>query len=273
MLPADPLSKISLMAWPSILASVYMTVIGFSSRAALLNNGISIVSFKSKGKMAVSNSLLVTVVDEMLLNWGSVGGQPLPISSFVVLFSVFGFCIEVSFRVVFEWFEIDRLLVAVVNILWMAVVNILLVAVIDKLGSDILVLNKLAAVSLIGKCFGIDLDFDIDFGFGIRDWGFNVDFPIIGYKHCSWLLCDLVYHSCGRHTFSAVMVDYLMMMNMLDFGNDWHFSDYCVFGEVDKWTDGLYESILVVVAVKAVVVAQVVGVVVEVAAVQVRLLD
>ncbi|KAG9285292.1 hypothetical protein G9A89_001426 [Geosiphon pyriformis] len=210
MLPADPLSKISLIAWPLILASVYMVVIGFSSRAALLNNGILIISSKSKGKMVASNSLLVTVVGGMLLVSACCWLDP---KLLVVVSSEF--YVEISFGAVFEWFEVDRLLVAVVDILrmavvdilLMAVVDILLVAVVDKLGSDILMLNKLAAASLVGKFFGIDLDFDIDSGFGIGDRDFDVDFPIVGYKRCSWLLCDFVYHSCGRHAFSATTVD------------------------------------------------------------------
>ncbi|KAG9290362.1 hypothetical protein G9A89_007093 [Geosiphon pyriformis] len=207
MLSADPLSKISLMAWPSILASVYMVVIGFSSRAALLNIGILIVSFKSKEKMAASDLSLVTVASGMLLFW-EFGFWVTPVPEFQERNpDVFGFHVELSFGMVFEWFEVDKLLVTAVDILWMAVVDILLMAVVDKLGSDILVLDKLAAASLAGKCFGIDFDFDIDSGFGIGDWGFDVNFPIIGYKHYSWLLCDFVYHSCGRHVFPAATVD------------------------------------------------------------------
>ncbi|KAG9296559.1 hypothetical protein G9A89_015151 [Geosiphon pyriformis] len=162
--------------------------------------------------MAASNSLLVTVVGGMLL--------------------VSAYCWLDPKLAVFEWFKVDRLLVAVVNILRMAAVNILLVAAVDKLGSDILVLNKLVAASLADKCFGIDLDFDIDFGFGIGNWGFDVDFSIISYKHCSWLLCDLVYYSCGKHRFFAATVDYLTIIDMLDFGNNWCFPDYCIFGEL-----------------------------------------
>ncbi|KAG9301153.1 hypothetical protein G9A89_012536 [Geosiphon pyriformis] len=121
-----------------------------------------------------------------------------------------------------------------VDILWMAVVDILLVAVVDKLGSNILVLNKLAAALLADKCFDFALDFDIDSGFGIGDQDFDVDFPIVSYKCCSWLLCGLVYHSCGRHASLAVIADWPMLKDTLDFENDCSFSDYCIFGEVDK---------------------------------------
>ncbi|KAG9289497.1 hypothetical protein G9A89_003656, partial [Geosiphon pyriformis] len=119
----------------------------------------------------------------------------------------------------------------------MAAVDILLVAVVDKLESDILVLNKLAAASLASKCFDFALDFDIDLEFGISDWDFDVDFPIVSYKCCSWLLFGLVYHSCGRHVSLAATADCLMLRNALNFGNNCSFSDYCVFREVDKWTD------------------------------------
>ncbi|KAG9284851.1 hypothetical protein G9A89_003774 [Geosiphon pyriformis] len=135
-------------------------------------------------------------------------------------FSVFRFHVEVSFGAVFEWFEVDRLLVTGVDILWMAAVNILLVVAVDKLGSNILVLDKLAVVSLADKCFDFALDFDIDLGFGIGDRGFDVNFPIVNYKHCSWLLCGLVYHNCGRHTSLAATADWPMLRNALDFGND-----------------------------------------------------
>ncbi|KAG9292617.1 hypothetical protein G9A89_006989 [Geosiphon pyriformis] len=51
--------------------------------------------------------------------------------------------------------------------------------VIDKLESDILVLNKLAAASLADKCFDIVPDFVDISEFEIGDWDFYIDFPII----------------------------------------------------------------------------------------------
>ncbi|KAG9287855.1 hypothetical protein G9A89_017450 [Geosiphon pyriformis] len=155
-----------------------------------------------------------------------------------------------------------RLLVTVVDILWMAVVDILLVAVVDKLGSDILVLDKLAAVSLAGKCFNFALDFDIDSRFGIGDQGFDVNFLIVSYKCCSWLLCGLVYYSCGRHTSLAVTADWMMTIKVTDFGNDSHFPDCYTIEEVHR-PFGL--RLVIVVAAVAIVVAVVVAEVVLVA--------
>ncbi|KAG9302099.1 hypothetical protein G9A89_000722 [Geosiphon pyriformis] len=213
MLPADPLFKISLMAWPSILASIYMVVIGFFSRTALLNNGILIVFSKSKGKIATSNLSLVTVAGRMLLFWkfgfwvallpefrecdpnGEL--EELEISWWTTIADL-QFCVILGlwwpdvilteFWVVSELIGVDRLLVAAVDILQVVTIDILLVAVVDKLESNILVLGKLAAVSLAGKCFDIVPDFVDILEFEIGDQSFYIDFPIAGgYKHCSLL--------------------------------------------------------------------------------------
>ncbi|KAG9295310.1 hypothetical protein G9A89_021241 [Geosiphon pyriformis] len=53
---------------------------------------------------------------------------------------------------------VDKLLVTAVDRLFGAVVNKLLVSVVDKLKVHILVVNRLAAVSLAGKWVDIDLD-------------------------------------------------------------------------------------------------------------------
>ncbi|KAG9302363.1 hypothetical protein G9A89_011789 [Geosiphon pyriformis] len=63
MLPAKLLFKISLMVCPSILTSVYMAVMGFVSKAALLKKGISVGPSISKRKMAANNSSFVTVTE------------------------------------------------------------------------------------------------------------------------------------------------------------------------------------------------------------------
>ncbi|KAG9286161.1 hypothetical protein G9A89_010175 [Geosiphon pyriformis] len=106
-----------------------------------------------------------------------------------------------------ELIGVDRLLVVVADILQMAVVDILLVAVIDKLASDILVLGKLAAVLLVGKCFDIVPDFVNISEFEIGNQSFYIDFPITGgYKRCSLLQYALVYHNCGKHV-SLIAID------------------------------------------------------------------
>ncbi|KAG9286472.1 hypothetical protein G9A89_014638 [Geosiphon pyriformis] len=229
------------MEWPSTLASVYIAVMGFFLRAAPLNNRTGMVFLNSNEKMVANVLFSVTIAGGDLNSSGNSG---------------FGWHQYPNSKNVILMFEVDRLLVVGVDILQMAVVN--------KLGSDILVLNKLAAVSLAGKCFDFALDFDIDSGFGIGNRGFNIDFPIVSYKCCSWLLCGLVYHSCGKHVFLAATADWLMLRDMLDFGNNCSFSDYCVFGE--QWVHRPFGlRLVVVVAAVTVVVAVVVAEVVLVA--------
>ncbi|KAG9304863.1 hypothetical protein G9A89_001761 [Geosiphon pyriformis] len=133
---------------------------GFSSRVAPLNNGVLDGSSISNGKMVASDLLLVTVAGGILL---------------------------LSFGVVFELMvEIDKLFGAAANKLLKTAVDKLLEAAVDKLKIDILVVDRLVAVSLAGKYFDIGLDLDLDndseFGTGNRD--FCINFLIIGcYKY------------------------------------------------------------------------------------------
>ncbi|KAG9299626.1 hypothetical protein G9A89_020797 [Geosiphon pyriformis] len=229
MLPAEPLFRINLMDCPLTLASVYIVVIGLVSRAALLNNSVAAVSLNLNGKIVANDSSSVMVAGEILLvdqypnsagviqmvavkNWESVDGLPLPISSSVELFSVFGFYWVVSFGAVFGFVGVDRLFVAAVNIL--------LVAAADKLEVDILETNRLMTTSLVDKQVGFDLGTDLEFGTG--DWGFDMDFLIVGYLNTgdSQFGYVLVYHNSGRYAFSVATVDWLMKIDMVDFGHD-----------------------------------------------------
>ncbi|KAG9296422.1 hypothetical protein G9A89_015014 [Geosiphon pyriformis] len=217
MLPAEPLSRINLMNCPSTLASVYIAVIGLASRVAPLNNSIVAVSSNSNGKIAAYDLSSVMVAGEILLmvavkNWRSVDELLLPISSSVESFSVFGFHWVVSFGVVFGSVGVDKLFVAVVDIL--------LVAVANKLEVDILKTDRLMTASLVGKRVSFDLGTDSEFGTG--DWGFDIDFPIVGYLNAgdSQFGYVLVYHNSGRYAFLVATVDWLMEMDMVDFVYD-----------------------------------------------------
>ncbi|KAG9284452.1 hypothetical protein G9A89_014056 [Geosiphon pyriformis] len=92
-----------------------MAVISLVLRVALLNNETGVVFFSSKRKIAARDLLLEIVAGGILL---------------------------VSLITVFEFVGVNRLLVAVVNIL--------LVAMVDKLEFDILVVDRLAAALLAG---------------------------------------------------------------------------------------------------------------------------
>ncbi|KAG9288415.1 hypothetical protein G9A89_015621 [Geosiphon pyriformis] len=74
--------------------------------------------------------------------------------------------------------------------------------------------------SLIGKQVGFDLSTDSEFG--TSNWGFDIDFPIIGYLSIdsSQFVCVLAYHNSGKHAFSTAKVDWLITMDTSDFGND-----------------------------------------------------
>ncbi|KAG9302977.1 hypothetical protein G9A89_022637 [Geosiphon pyriformis] len=145
-------------------------------------------------------------------NWGSVDELLLPISSSVDSFSVFGFCYVVSFGVVFGSVGVDKLFVAAVDIL--------LVAAADKSEVDILETNRLMTVLLVSKRVGFDLGTDSEFGTG--DWGFDIDFPIVGYLNAgdSQFGYVLGYHNSGRYAFPVATVDWLMKMDIIDFGHD-----------------------------------------------------
>ncbi|KAG9305695.1 hypothetical protein G9A89_022617 [Geosiphon pyriformis] len=120
-------------------------VMSFSSSAASLNKDELMVSSNLKGKMAARDSFSVTIAGRILL-WG--------------------------FRVVFE-------LVVGADKLIGAVADKLLVAAVNKLEVDILVVDRLVAVSLAGKWFDIGLDLGSDFEFEIYNRGFDIDFLIV----------------------------------------------------------------------------------------------
>ncbi|KAG9294716.1 hypothetical protein G9A89_008195 [Geosiphon pyriformis] len=67
MLSADPLFRISLMCCLLTLASVYIAVMSFDFRAALLNSGVSTGFLSSKKKITISNLSSVMVVSGILL--------------------------------------------------------------------------------------------------------------------------------------------------------------------------------------------------------------
>ncbi|KAG9291487.1 hypothetical protein G9A89_021906 [Geosiphon pyriformis] len=196
MLPAEPLSRINLMDCPSTLVLVYITVIGLASRAALLNNGVAVVSSNLNGNITAKDSFLVMIAGDLnssgnsgsgvdwhlnstgiiqiiaVKNWGSVDGLPLPISSSVESFLVFGFCWVVSFEVVFRFIGVNRLFVTVV-------VDKLLVAAVNRLELNTPETDRLMTVLLVSKWVGFDLGTDSEFGIGNRD--FDIDFPIVSY--------------------------------------------------------------------------------------------
>ncbi|KAG9294643.1 hypothetical protein G9A89_008122 [Geosiphon pyriformis] len=146
-------------------------------------------------------------------NWGLVNGLLSLISSSVESFSVFGFHWVVSFGVVFGFVGVDRLFVA-------AVVDKSLVAVVDRLELSTPETDRWMTVSLVGKWVGFDLSTDSEFGTG--NWGFDIDFPIIGYLNTgdSQFGCVLVYHNSGKYAFFVATIDWLMKMNMANFGHD-----------------------------------------------------
>ncbi|KAG9284115.1 hypothetical protein G9A89_022889 [Geosiphon pyriformis] len=146
-------------------------------------------------------------------NWGSVDGLPSPISSSVELFLVFGFRWSVSFGMVFGFVGVDRLFVA-------AVVDKSLVTMVDKLELDTLETDRLMIVSLVGKRVGFNLGTNSEFG--TSDQSFDIDFLIVGYLNTgdSQFEYVLVYHNSGRYAFPVATVNWLMKMNMVDFGHD-----------------------------------------------------
>ncbi|KAG9285644.1 hypothetical protein G9A89_009284 [Geosiphon pyriformis] len=89
---------------------------------------------------------------------------------------------------------------------------------------DILAVDRLVAVLLAGNYFDIglnsDLDNDLEFGTGNRD--FNIDFPIVGYLDTgdSPFGYVLVYHNSDRYVFSVATVDWSMKIDEIDFGHD-----------------------------------------------------
>ncbi|KAG9286236.1 hypothetical protein G9A89_014222 [Geosiphon pyriformis] len=146
-------------------------------------------------------------------NWGLVDGLLLPIFSSIELFLVFGFHWVVSFGVVFGFVGVDRLFVAVV-------VDKLLVAAVDRLELNTPKTDRLMIVLLVDKQVGFDLGTDLEFG--TSDQGFEIDIPIIGYLNAgnSQFGYVLVYHNSSRYAFQVATVDWLMKMDVVDFGYD-----------------------------------------------------
>ncbi|KAG9284105.1 hypothetical protein G9A89_022879 [Geosiphon pyriformis] len=75
-------------------------------------------------------------------------------------------------------------------------------------------------VSLVSKQMGFDLGTDSEFGTGNQS--FDIDFPIVGYLNAgdSQFGYVLVYHNSGRYMFPVATVDWLMEMDVVDFGHD-----------------------------------------------------
>ncbi|KAG9294267.1 hypothetical protein G9A89_021626 [Geosiphon pyriformis] len=94
----------------------------------------------------------------------------------------------------------------------------------DKSEVDILAVDRLVAASLAGNYSNIGLDFDLDNDseFETSDRGFDIDFLIIGYLNAgdSQFGYVLGYHNSGRYAFPVVTIDWLMKMDMVDFGHD-----------------------------------------------------
>ncbi|KAG9288538.1 hypothetical protein G9A89_006034 [Geosiphon pyriformis] len=109
-----------------------------------------------------SSWLLGVVSSEMVAmkNWELVDELPLPISSSVESFSVFGFYWVVSFGAVFGFVGVDRLFVA-------AVIDKSLVAAVDRLELDTPETDRWITASLVGKWVGFDLGTDLEFGTAI----------------------------------------------------------------------------------------------------------
>ncbi|KAG9299709.1 hypothetical protein G9A89_013069 [Geosiphon pyriformis] len=167
---------------------------GFLLKTAPLNNGILDGSSISNGKIVASDLSLVTVAGGILL---------------------------VSFVVVSESFGVDRLLAVVVDILPVADK---LGPLVDKLELDILVVDKLIVVSLVHNEISVDIVWNLidDSELRTGDWGFDINFPIVGYLNVngSQFKYVLVYHNSSRYAFLVATVDWLMKMNVVNFGHD-----------------------------------------------------
>ncbi|KAG9288565.1 hypothetical protein G9A89_003440 [Geosiphon pyriformis] len=103
-------------------------------------------------------------------------------------------------------------------------VDILLVAVANKSEVDILAVDRLVAALLAGNYSDIGLDFDLDNDseFGTGNWSFDIDFPIVDYLNTGDSQFGYVfgYHNSGRYAFPVATVDWLMKMDVVDFGHD-----------------------------------------------------
>ncbi|KAG9286659.1 hypothetical protein G9A89_012209 [Geosiphon pyriformis] len=90
----------------------------------------------------------------------------------------------------------------------------------DKSEVDILETDRLMTASLVGKRVGFDLGTDSEFETG--DQSFDIDFLIIGYLNAgnSQFGYVFVYHNSGRYSLPVATVNWLMEMNMVDFGHN-----------------------------------------------------
>ncbi|KAG9286400.1 hypothetical protein G9A89_014566 [Geosiphon pyriformis] len=90
----------------------------------------------------------------------------------------------------------------------------------DKLEVDILETDKLMTALLVGKRVGFDLGTDSEFGTG--DQNFDMDFPIIGYLNTdnSQFGYVFVYHNSGRYAFLVATVNWLIKIDVVDFGHN-----------------------------------------------------
>ncbi|KAG9300354.1 hypothetical protein G9A89_009978 [Geosiphon pyriformis] len=104
------------------------------------------------------------------------------------------------------------------------IVDILLVAAADESEVDTLAGDRLVAVSWAGNYFniGLDSDLDNDSEFGTGDWGFDIDFLIVGYLDAgnSQFGYVLVSHNSSRYAFPVATVDWLIQMGIVNFGHD-----------------------------------------------------
>ncbi|KAG9284454.1 hypothetical protein G9A89_014058 [Geosiphon pyriformis] len=121
---------------------------------------------------------------------------------------------ELGLVVMFEVAGVDKLLVAVVDILLMTAV--------DKLEIDIPVFDKLAAVSLAGNFDDMALNLVGYPEFETSNQDFDIDFLIVGYlsDSGSQFVGVLVYHNSGKHAFPVATVDWSMRLDAIDYGND-----------------------------------------------------
>ncbi|KAG9298072.1 hypothetical protein G9A89_018155 [Geosiphon pyriformis] len=138
----------------------------------------------------------------------------LPMEVLVALSAVIILALTLGLVVVFEVAGVDKLLVAAIDIL--------LATVVDKLEVDILVFNKLAVASLVGNSDNIALSLVGYSEFETSNQSFNIDFLIIDYlsDNGSQFVDVLVYHNSGKNAFSVATIDWLMMLNIIDYRNN-----------------------------------------------------
>ncbi|KAG9288419.1 hypothetical protein G9A89_015625 [Geosiphon pyriformis] len=174
-----------------------MTVIGFSSRIALLNNSMANSSLSSNGKIASSDLFLVMVAGRILLcpnsivkilmagsrNWRLVDGLLSMIFSFVVSVLAFEFHFKVSTRVVFDFVGTNKLPETAAD-KWVGTVVDKLMLETDRLEVSIIAASlgfDTTTASLVGNLVDIELGLIDDLEFESGNWDFDINFPIVGY--------------------------------------------------------------------------------------------